>query len=159
MSIFNINSNAGYNFNIKTLIPSENSISTIIPVSSGPNFVQIDLAFYLDRNINNLNIDLSGIVPNSNLYRFQTNSTQNTASKYIAKEFTLFFDSLDSTTSDQTKICLKIGGDTRTYIGTEFFVSSQTEPTNSLSGMILVLKSNGREFFISSFAPGYLEFD
>lgn len=157
MSIFNINSNAGYNFNINKLIPSQNLISTINPISSGSIFVPIDLEYYLDRNINNLNINLSSIVPSSNLYRFQINSTTNTALKYISKEITLFFDTLDFTSSNATQICLKIGG--RTYIGTEFFMSSQTAPTDSLSGMILVLKSNGREFFISSFAPGSLNVD
>lgn len=157
MSIFNINSNAGYNFNINKLIPSQNLISTINPISSGSIFVPIDLEYYLDRNINNLNINLSSIVPSGNLYRFQINSTTNTALKYISKEITLFFDTLDFTSSNATQICLKIGG--RTYIGTEFFMSSQTNPTDSLSGMILVLKSNGREFFISSFAPGSLNVD
>lgn len=157
MSIFNINSNAGYNFNINKLIPSQNLISTINPISSGVIFVPIDLEYYLDRNINNLNINLSSIVPSNNLYRFQINSTTNTALKYISKEITLFFDTLDFTSSNATQICLKIGG--RTYIGTEEFMSSQTDPTDSLSGMILVLKSNGREFFISSFAPGSLNVD
>ena len=157
MSIFNINSNAGYNFNINKLIPSQNLISTINPISSGSIFVPIDLEYYLDRNINNLNINLSSIVPSGNLYRFQINSTTNTALKYISKEITLFFDTLDFTSSNATQLALKIGG--RSYIGTEFFMSSQTEPTDSLSGMILVLKSNGREFFISSFAPGYLNVD
>lgn len=157
MSIFNINSNAGYNFNINKLIPSQNLISTINPISSGSIYVPIDLEYYLDRNINNLNINLSSIVPSSNLYRFQINSTTNTALKYISKEITLFFDTLDFTSSNATQIYLKIGG--RSYIGSEFFMSSQTDPTSSLSGMILVLKSNGREFFISSFAPGYLNVD
>ena len=157
MSIFNINSNAGYNFNINKLIPSQNLISTINPISSGSIFVPIDLEYYLDRNINNLNINLSSIVPSGNLYRFQINSTTNTALKYISKEITLFFDTLDFTSSNATQLALNIGG--RPYIGTEFFMSSQTNPTDSLSGMILVLKSNGREFFISSFAPGSLNVD
>lgn len=157
MSIFNINSNAGYNFNIKTLIPSENSISTITPVHSGVTFILLDLAFFLDRNINNLNIDLSSIIPSGNNYRFEINFTTNTALKYTPKEITLFFDTLDLTQSNDKSIVIKIGG--RTYISSENFMSSQTEPFNSLSGMILVLKSNGRQFFISSFAPGSLNVD
>jgi hypothetical protein len=101
-----------------------------------------------------VNIILKDIVtlPPTNFYLFEITYNENIPSKYIDKKFTLFFDTVDNDISNDKRIYIRTGG--RAYIGTEIF---DNDINNKLSGMILVLKSNGRQFFILSFAPGSLQ--